>query len=331
MERQGPREWSPRRPESVQDLESWLRGAVVVAGEGQVNLGDRGPVYVALVHDGSGFNPRAVVVVDQNPYHDLSDDVLSTAFEIIEDEAMKNKSHVKEIQEEWGERWEEILTEGFDGKVWTFHNPYHAAAALKTDPRTMKFIEINQPEPDPEPKMAGARMGAAEGWVVTQDGETLKSGFRNEAEAWEWLQKRHKQGVDHAVRFESYDVALIRDGHVVASLRRKLLEQHPPPRDLETDISHREFWQLDHLDWWEAMAAIRRKVGPERFRAWMIQETKPWVGRVKVIEELAWNDRNSEWSLNFEEIVKTRMLDEDTPASPETVTDSLEQMIASSM
>lgn len=144
----GPREWSPRRPESVQDLEGWLRGVVIVDGEGQVDLGRPGPVYVALVHDGSGFNPAAAIVVDQNPYHDLSNDVISTAYEIMEERAMKNEAYVKELQDEWGERWDEILTEGFDGKVWVFQNPAHAAAAIKTDDRAKKFIDINPLEPE---------------------------------------------------------------------------------------------------------------------------------------------------------------------------------------
>lgn len=199
-----------------------------------------------------------------------------------------------------------------------------------------KIIE-NEPGPSPrhwsptkKPKLAGPQMGVVEGWVVTQDGETLRAGFANEAEAEKWLKRRHKQGVDHAVRFDGYDIALIRDGRVVESYRRKILKQRPPARDLMTDLAHREFWQLSGLGWWDAMSALRRKVGPERFRAWIIEETTPWVGRVKVIEELAWNDHNSEWFLNYDKIIETRMLDEDTPASPEIVTYSLEMMIAAS-
>lgn len=66
------------------------------------------------------------------------------------------------------------------------------------------------------------RLGAVEGWVVTHDGETLKT-FESDVEAFKWLHRRHSYSVDHAVRHEGYDVVLVRDGRVEWSYRRDAL------------------------------------------------------------------------------------------------------------
>lgn len=70
--------------------------------------------------------------------------------------------------------------------------------------------------------LSGPRMGAVEGWVVTQDGETVKAGFASDLDAVQWLHKKHSFSVDHAVRNEGYDIVLVRDGKVEYSYRRHL-------------------------------------------------------------------------------------------------------------
>lgn len=72
---------------------------------------------------------------------------------------------------------------------------------------------------------ATARLGAVEGWVVTHDGETLKSGLKNDFDAVNWLHKRVGYSVDHAVRHEGYDIVLVRDGKVEHSYRREALKR----------------------------------------------------------------------------------------------------------
>lgn len=146
----GPKDWSPRvrklgepRTEEGQELAGWLRSSVVLEGDGTIDLDDDDPVYVAVIHDGSGFNPAAMIAVGQNRYHNLESDLLETAFDMMRERDLKNEVHVKELQEEWGEeRWEEILTEAYDGKVWKIQDPFEAARAILTDKRASQVIDI---------------------------------------------------------------------------------------------------------------------------------------------------------------------------------------------
>ena len=133
--------------ESREELERYLQGVVIIGGEGSLRLDQAGPAYVAVIHDGSGFTPGAAIAVDQNPYHDLSNEVLETAHEIMADDAKKDEKIVAELQEEWGDEWEDILTESFDGKVWTL-SPAEAAAAIRTNPRAARYVEIEDAEFD---------------------------------------------------------------------------------------------------------------------------------------------------------------------------------------
>jgi hypothetical protein len=62
-----------------------------------------------------------------------------------------------------------------------------------------------------------ASMGAVEGWVVTHDGETLKTGFKDDFEAGRWLHNYQSASISHAVKYEGYDIVLVRGGKVVYS------------------------------------------------------------------------------------------------------------------
>lgn len=142
----GPKDWFPGgRSRETRELEIWLKACVLIGGEGEIDIAMKGPVYIAIVHDGSGFNPAAAIAVDQNQYHDLSNDVLEKAYEVLQDHNMKNEAYVKELQDEWGDRWEEILTEAYDGKVWTFQKAAHAANAILTDKDAKRLIGIEDP------------------------------------------------------------------------------------------------------------------------------------------------------------------------------------------
>jgi hypothetical protein len=124
-------------------LAEYLQGVTILDGKGSIDLGDSGPVYVSVVHDGSSFHPGAVIVVDQNYFRDLSNDTLQEAFEIMQDRVERGSpDYVKEVQEEWGDQWQEILTETFDGKSWTFKSPKDAAEVIAADKWASKSVEI---------------------------------------------------------------------------------------------------------------------------------------------------------------------------------------------
>lgn len=62
-----------------------------------------------------------------------------------------------------------------------------------------------------------------EGWVVTRDGETLKTGFANHLTAMGWLHRQTSTSVDHAVKHEGYDIVEVRGGKVVQSYKRDVI------------------------------------------------------------------------------------------------------------
>lgn len=81
------------------------------------------------------------------------------------------------------------------------------------------------------------QLGTVEGWVVTHDGETIKSGFKNDFEAVQWMHKEHPYSVDHAVKHEGYDIVLVRNGKVAYSYKK---EAQKPNKmgDLRTRSKH---------------------------------------------------------------------------------------------
>jgi len=128
-------------------LIDYLKSVVVIGGEGSIDLNNNKTlVQIAVVHDGSGYTPGAAIAVDQNRYHDLENDLLETCFEILKEEAMKDAAYIKELQKDYGDRWEEVLTETYDGKVWNL-SVSDAVEAIKTNKYASKYIEIVEVEP----------------------------------------------------------------------------------------------------------------------------------------------------------------------------------------
>lgn len=120
-------------------LQRYLAGCVVVAGDSTLYLDGEDPVHVAIIHDSSGFTPAAAIhVSDLHP-----DDALEQAHDALREHTIEHyPCHVKELQAEWGERWEEILTEVFDGMTWTL--PVHtAASAICADRFAHKYVDID--------------------------------------------------------------------------------------------------------------------------------------------------------------------------------------------
>lgn len=129
--------------EEALGLNRYLDGVVIVDGEGTIDLNDTDPVFVGIVHDGSGFTPAAAIFVDQNRHHASHDSAIQGAFEIMEAKALEDEEIVAEHQEEWGDRWQEILTESFDGKAFQV-TPEDAVRLIDRDGKAAEFIDIEE-------------------------------------------------------------------------------------------------------------------------------------------------------------------------------------------
>lgn len=97
-------------------------------------------------------------------------------------------------------------------------------------------------------------------------------------------------------------------------------------KTLQSVEAHRDFMQLGTPAWFDFLNALAGRLGQERFREWLIDEVTPWKVRSKAIDAMAWNDRNSTWYLDHENILKTRQLEGD-PVTAEMVADSLMSML----
>lgn len=129
-----------------EQLERYLAGVVTLDGEGSITVHpDKDPpVNIAIVHDSSGFNPGAAIYVSD---WEGPDTTLQNAFEILENKVMEDQDHVKEIMEEWGDDWNEILTEAFDGMVFTV--PASVAAKIISSDRFAKeYIAVDHVVPE---------------------------------------------------------------------------------------------------------------------------------------------------------------------------------------
>jgi len=97
-----------------------------VAGECTLDLSGEEIVNIAVVHEGSGFNPGAAIHVGTLCHVDT---VLQEAHDALKDHAIENyPEYVEELQGEWGDEWESILTESYDGMAWTL--PLRTAAQI---------------------------------------------------------------------------------------------------------------------------------------------------------------------------------------------------------
>lgn len=106
--------------------------------------------------------------------------------------------------------------------IWIYPDWYPEQRQLE------RFKRMAEGHQLPGSAMQGARLGYIEGWVVTQDGETLAYGFWDDAEAMKWLHDHQSGSVDYAVRHGGYDILLIEDGKVSWSYKRDILPQTAP-------------------------------------------------------------------------------------------------------
>ncbi len=112
--------------ESDSGLAEYLKNIIILKGAVEVGMGvdmSDEPIYVGVVHDGSGFNPGAAVYVDQNKFHASEDSVLEGAFELLEEVQRDQMSEddFKRLEEDalgYDMYSEELMTETFDGRAF---------------------------------------------------------------------------------------------------------------------------------------------------------------------------------------------------------------------
>lgn len=97
-------------------------------------------------------------------------------------------------------------------------------------------------------------------------------------------------------------------------------------KDLEMVKAHRNFMQLGTHAWFDFLNSYAKRLGPEKFEAWLLEEVTPWSHRAQAISLMAWNDRNSTWSLDYKRIMETKKI-EDEDVTPEMVVESLMTMV----
>jgi hypothetical protein len=130
--------------EDAEHFREWLdKGVILRDGEGSVNVSDDDPVWVAIVVDVQGYGPHeGAIYADQNRYHASADTALQEAYEILETYERDNisKEYRAELEKEWGDRADEIMTETYDAVIWKL-DPKEFAKAIKGS-KAAKFISV---------------------------------------------------------------------------------------------------------------------------------------------------------------------------------------------
>ena len=125
----------------IESFERYLAGCVIVAGDSTLWLdNDDETIAVAIIHDGSGFTPGAAIHISETG---CTHDALEQAHDMMREHTLETcPDHVKELQEEWGDEWEEIMTESFDGMVWTLPK-FPLAWAICADKYAAAHVDID--------------------------------------------------------------------------------------------------------------------------------------------------------------------------------------------
>ena len=130
----------------IESFKQYIAGCVVVAGDATLQLdSDDGFVHVAVIHDGSGFTPAAAIHIVESYSH--PDSAAEEAFDAMREHTLKHcPEHVKELQAEWGDEWEEILTGAFSGFTWTLP-VFPLAWAICADKYAARHVGIDAVTP----------------------------------------------------------------------------------------------------------------------------------------------------------------------------------------
>jgi hypothetical protein len=105
--------------ENAEDFKRKLQAVSLLSAE--VSMPEPGEkVIVGMVWDDSGYTPGAALVADWTGH---PDELLQAADQLlIEHELEYHRKHgdgyIEELEAEWGDRWMEVMTEGWDGASW---------------------------------------------------------------------------------------------------------------------------------------------------------------------------------------------------------------------
>lgn len=127
---------------NIEAFKRMLDGVVVVCGEGSIDLSAGGDhdIHIGLMHDSSGYTPAACLCVDE---YLSEDEVLQGAWEgLYEHTLEKNPDYVKELQDEHGDDWSDMLTEAWDGITFTC-KASEVADAIQNDKFAKRFITVD--------------------------------------------------------------------------------------------------------------------------------------------------------------------------------------------
>jgi len=137
--------------DSGEELKRYLGGVVLLGGEGSITVDPGEDVYIAIMHDGGGFNPGAVICVEEYGHPDTA---LEGAYELLYEKELTEAiedGRMAELEAEWTEyegQATDILIESFDGMVWTL--PAHEAAEIISQSSAAKYINIDMGEEQSE-------------------------------------------------------------------------------------------------------------------------------------------------------------------------------------
>ena len=143
-------------PKNAKDFKRMLDALIFKYGEGTVRFDWDEPVWVAVVVDVSGYGPHVGAIVVEQAFRG-GDEAIQRAYEILEQEMMDDPQfadHIKDLQEEYGDDWNEIFTETFDGRLWEMTpEEFVWATEDKIGDKysdVTKFIDIEEEEEEEE-------------------------------------------------------------------------------------------------------------------------------------------------------------------------------------
>lgn len=133
---------------NVKDFEDVLeKGVILVDGgaDGYIDIGaeDDDPVWVSIVVNVEGYGPHTgTIYAYQNRFHGNPDEPLQNAYELLEEwEREHHGDYLKELEEEYGDRANEVFTETFDG--WSFKlDPREFGEAIRGT-KAEKYIDVH--------------------------------------------------------------------------------------------------------------------------------------------------------------------------------------------
>jgi hypothetical protein len=145
----------------AEELSRWLEGVVLLKGcveRDWFNLyeynGEPTKIYVAIMHDGSGYTPGAALACSERS----GDEALQIADEILE-ERIREDASPEDLEESWKTEEEEgynPLTESFDGAVFTMTTlelqevVQNTAGINGSELQVLDFTDNREEEEEPE-------------------------------------------------------------------------------------------------------------------------------------------------------------------------------------